>query len=206
MSLLLNCSCQSNLAPGMRPGDTSLAHSAPARLKRSSSPAPNPCSEATFALEPERTIRIWPLVRRRRTSGSASRKASVLVTELYGHVMVISPRTTREAWSDKSGLSWAIGVVGCEASRAEPSPSTNAILQARRRGGFESNKRQSSCFTDAVRPWRQGLNVVGNPYLPAVSGGGRIKKREKRKEGIKCAAGSGGTKWLLALEPGVAGG
>jgi hypothetical protein len=43
--------------------------------------------------------------------------------------MVMSPRTTREAWSGRSGLSWAIGVAVCDASTAALSPSTDAMLK-----------------------------------------------------------------------------
>ena len=42
--------------------------------------------------------------------------------------MVMSPRTTREAWSGRSGLSWAIGVADCDASTAALLPSTDAML------------------------------------------------------------------------------
>lgn len=50
------------------------------------------------------------------------------MTELYGQVMVMSPRTTREAWSGRSGLSWAIGVADFDASKVALSPSTDAML------------------------------------------------------------------------------
>lgn len=132
-SFWLNRICHSTLAPGMRPGAGSGLHSAPARLKSNSSPAPIPQSEAAFALGPCSSIRICPLARRRRTSRSASRNANFCVTELYGHVIVTTPPTTREAQSGRSGLSCEIGVGVRDSREAAVSPSTDAMFRGRGR-------------------------------------------------------------------------
>lgn len=60
------------------------------------------------------------MARRRRTSGSASRKAKILVAELYGQISVTSPKTTCEDWSGSVGSSFAIAIVDLPSDRGKP--------------------------------------------------------------------------------------
>jgi hypothetical protein len=62
------------------------------------------------ALDPENCTRTWPLVRRRRKSGSESRKATDLVAELYGHVKVTTALIDLVEGAESTGVSCAIGM------------------------------------------------------------------------------------------------
>lgn len=106
----MNFNSNSTPLPGVALGASVPTYSTPSKHNMTSSPLVIPDFAIAFADDPENCTRTWPLILRKRKSGSASRKATEPVRELYGHVRVTTALTDLEADAGSKGVSWAIGI------------------------------------------------------------------------------------------------
>ena len=86
-----NCSSHSTPLPGVLCLDSSLAHATPSRLSWIQSPLLTPDFAKVLALDPVRCTLTCPFCRRKRKSGSTSKKLKDLCEVEYGHINVTIP-------------------------------------------------------------------------------------------------------------------
>ena len=100
-------SSQSMLFPGVLTAP-SCTNCAPCKLSTTSSPMPTPVVARALALVEEKRTRTWPLLRRSRKSGSASRRASWRCEDEYGHMSVTTALICFESSASRFGRSAAM--------------------------------------------------------------------------------------------------